>query len=83
MITNEKLCLLKYLVNKIGPKNAVEDINHLKIQHFFDLTTPKSIVAITSTKKIQIFKIQNPEKYCADPCLYICQVHSLGFSMIR
>ena len=26
-------------------------------------------------KKIQSFQIQNQQKYFADPCLYICQVH--------
>ena len=54
---------------KIGPKNTVEDINHLKIQHY--LTTQKNIAAMTSIQKIQIFEIQNKKKYSADPCLYI------------
>ena len=33
---------------------------------------------MTSSQKIQIVEIQNPKKYSADPCLYICQVHPLG-----
>ena len=41
-------------------------MKHLKIQHLSD--NPKNTAAVTSTQKIQIFKIQNPRKYSADPC---------------
>ena len=54
---NEKLWLLKYQVNKTGPKHTVENIKHLKIHHLFD--NPKNTTAMTSIQKIKSFKIQN------------------------
>ena len=68
------MCVLKYVVNRIGPQNTIEDIKHLKIQHLIE--NPKKIQQLRPVpKKIQIFEIQNPQKYSVDPCLYICQVH--------
>ena len=55
---NEELCLLKYLVNKTGPKKYCRKHETLKNTSF-----------IWQPKKIQIFEIQNPKKYSADPCL--------------
>ena len=64
IIINEKLCLLKYLVNKTGRKNnTVENIKHFKIQHLFDnqtntadylkVKTPKNTPLIPACKYIK------------------------------
>ena len=63
-------------MNRIGPKNTVEDIKHLKIQHLFD--NPKNTAALTSTQKNTDFRNSKPKKYSANPCMYICRVHPLG-----
>ena len=42
-------------------------MKHLKIQHLF--SNPKNTPAVTITKKIRIFEIQNPKKCSADPNL--------------
>ena len=50
-------------MNETGPKRycyrSVKNVKHLKIQHY--LTTQKNTAAMTSTPKIQIFQIQNPQ----------------------
>ena len=51
---------------KPDPKDTVENVKHLKIQHLFD--NPKNTATMTNTKKIQIFQIQNPKIHSADPC---------------
>ena len=53
-------------MNRIGPKNNIEDIKHLKIQHLF------------KNSKNTDFKNLKWKKYTVDPCLCIWQVHPPG-----
>ena len=67
-INIEELCLLKYLVNNTGPKNTVENIKHLKIQHF--LTTKIQQLWPELKKTTQIFEIQTPQN---TPLIPVCK----------
>ena len=64
---NEELCLLNLLVNKTGSKIAVEHVKHVKIHHLFG--NPNKYSNYDQHQKIQIFELQTPQKYPADPYL--------------
>ena len=69
MIIMENRDYLSTRCIKLDPKSTVKNMKHLKIQHLSN--NPKKIQQLRAVpKKIQIFQIQNPKKYSADPCLY-------------
>ena len=52
----------------LDPKNTVETLKHLKIQHIFN--TLKSTLALVSAQKnTDLRNDQILKKYSADPCL--------------
>ena len=52
---------------KLQPKNTVQNMKHLKIQHY--LTTLKNTAALGSTQKNTDLRNSKPKKYSADSCL--------------
>ena len=57
---NEELCILKFLVNEIGPKNTVENIKLSKIHHLFG--NPQNTTTMTSTQQNTDFRNLKPPK---------------------
>ena len=52
----------------LDPKNTVETLKHLKIQHIFN-TLQKYFSAGQYPKNTDLRNDQIPKKYSADPCL--------------
>ena len=63
------MCLPKYLVNKTGPKNTVENMKHLKVQHLSE--SPKKYDSYDQYPKEYRFSEFKAQKYV--PLIPVCK----------